>query len=136
MEYRQTQHDRATPFFDTPGRLTVSGVEQGEQRALHDARRDAEITAHGLHLLVIRPADLDANSRGRLRRRNRTGDQEAVRGLLAAAQGTDPTSQTSWARDENWVVLVRATGGGRTLPVRRRLRAGYPGEMAGRGERG
>jgi hypothetical protein len=33
-------------------------VERGEQRALYDARRDAEIPAHGLRLLVIRPADL------------------------------------------------------------------------------
>ena len=84
VEYRELQHDQATPFFDKPGRLTVSGVERGEQRALYDARRDAEIPARGLRLLVIRPADLEANSRGRLHRRDRTGDLEAVRGLLAA----------------------------------------------------
>ncbi|WP_055585818.1 hypothetical protein [Peterkaempfera griseoplana] len=104
VEYRELQHDQATPFFDKPGRLTVSGVDRGEQRALYDARREAEIPARGLRLLVIRPADLDANNRGRLHRRDRARDLEAVRGLLAAAQGTDPASQTSWARDEDRVV--------------------------------
>ncbi|MFF4690463.1 hypothetical protein [Streptomyces sp. NPDC001307] len=104
VEYRETQHDQPMPFFDKPGRLTVSGVERGEQRALYDARRDAEIPAHGLHLLVIRPADLQANSRGRLHRKDRTGDLRAVRSLLAAARGTDASPQTSWARDEDRVV--------------------------------
>ncbi|MFJ9916845.1 hypothetical protein [Actinacidiphila glaucinigra] len=64
MEYREMQHDKATPLFVKPGRLTVSGVHRGERRALYDARRDAEIPTHSLRLLVIRPADLDANSRG------------------------------------------------------------------------
>ncbi|MET8411352.1 hypothetical protein ABZV34_25165 [Streptomyces sp. NPDC005195] len=135
VKYRETQHDKATPFFDTLRRLTVSGVEQG-QRTLYAARRDVEIPAHGLRPLVIRPADLDANSCGRLRRRDRTGDLQAVRGLCAAAQGTELTSLTSWASDEDWVVLARASGGGRSLPVRRRLRAGYLGGTAGGGERG
>ncbi|MFD7052724.1 hypothetical protein ACFWBS_04475 [Streptomyces mirabilis] len=27
VKYRETQHDKATPFFDTLRRLTVSGVE-------------------------------------------------------------------------------------------------------------
>ncbi|MFF1626683.1 hypothetical protein [Streptomyces sp. NPDC058272] len=104
VEYREMQYDQPTPFFDKPGRLTVSGVERGEQRALYDARRDAEIPSHGLHLLVIRPADLGANSRGRLHRKDRTGDLKAVRSLLAAAQGTDTSPRTSWASDEDRVV--------------------------------
>lgn len=104
VEYREIRHDQATPFFDKPGRLTVSGVERGEQRALYDARRDAEIPAHGLRLLVIRPADLDANSRGRLHRRDHEADLKAVRSLLAAAQGTGVSPQTSWASDEDRVV--------------------------------
>lgn len=32
VEYRERQHDEATPFFDKPNRLTVSG--RGEQRRL------------------------------------------------------------------------------------------------------
>ncbi|MFF4307810.1 hypothetical protein [Streptomyces sp. NPDC001601] len=104
VEYREVQHDQPTPFFDKPGRLTVSEVERGEQRALYDARRDEEIPAHGLHLLVIRPSDLDANSRGRLQRKDRTGDLEAVRGILAATRGTGTSPQAGWARDEDRVV--------------------------------
>ena len=63
------------------GRLTVSGVHRGVQRALYDARRDELIPAHGIRLVVITPADLDATLRGRLRR-NLTNDLPAVRALL------------------------------------------------------
>ncbi|MFJ6016853.1 hypothetical protein [Streptomyces sp. NPDC092952] len=73
VEYRELQHDQPTPHFDKPDRLTVSGVHRGEQRALYDARRDTGIPTHGLRLVVIRPSDLDADSRGRLRR-NETAD--------------------------------------------------------------
>jgi len=43
VEYRERQHDKATPFFDKPDRLTVSGVHRGEQRRLYDERRGREI---------------------------------------------------------------------------------------------
>lgn len=68
VEYRELQHDGPNAFFDKPERLTVSGVHRGQQRAIYDARRDELIPAHGLHLVVIKPADLDATPRGRLRR--------------------------------------------------------------------
>lgn len=68
VEYREVQHDRPVPFFDKPAVLTVSGVHRGQQRALYDARRDLLIPAHGLRLVVIRPSDLTADRRGRLRR--------------------------------------------------------------------
>lgn len=82
VEYRELQHDRPVPHFDKPDRLTVSGVHRGEQRALYDARRDTEIPAHGLRLVVVRPADLDADGRGRLRR-DREADLAALRKALA-----------------------------------------------------
>lgn len=68
VEYRELQHDEPTSHFDKPNRITVSGVHRGEQRALYDARRDEGIPARGMGLVVIKPADLDAASRGRLRR--------------------------------------------------------------------
>ena len=40
--------------------MTVSGVHRGEQRRRYDERRDREIPANGLRLLVIKPDDLDA----------------------------------------------------------------------------
>ena len=82
VEYRELQHDQPMPHFDKPDRLTVSGVHRGEQRALYDARRDTEVPAHGLRLIVVRPADLDVDSRGRLRR-NEKADLEALRKILA-----------------------------------------------------
>jgi hypothetical protein len=40
---------------------------------MYDVRSDTQIPAHGLRLIVIRPADLDAGGRGRLRRNRETG---------------------------------------------------------------
>jgi hypothetical protein len=83
VEYREIQHDRPVAHFDKPDRLTVSGVHRGLQRALYDARRDELIPTKGLRLVVIKPADLDADSRGRLRR-NRAADSLAISALLAS----------------------------------------------------
>ncbi|OLZ56331.1 hypothetical protein [Amycolatopsis keratiniphila] len=77
VEYREIQHDRPVPHFDKPDRLTVSGVHRGQQRALYDQRRDQLIPAHGLRLVVIKPSDLAADRRGRLRR-DRDNDQLAL----------------------------------------------------------
>lgn len=68
VEYRELQHDRPNRHFDKPDRMTVSGVHRGVQRALYDARRDELIPVHGLRLVVIRPSDLVATSRGKLKR--------------------------------------------------------------------
>ncbi|MEU6228290.1 hypothetical protein [Streptomyces sp. NPDC047042] len=92
VEYRELQHDRPMPHFDKPHRLTVSGVHRGEQRALYDARRDTLIPQNGIRLVAVRPAELDADSRGRLRR-SRVADLEAVRRLLA------PTTPAAGSRD-------------------------------------
>jgi hypothetical protein len=119
MECCETQHDKATPFFGKPGCLTVSGVEQGEQRELYDARRDAEIPVHGRRLLVIRSADLDPNSRGRLRRRDRIGNLEAVRGLLPQLREPTPRRRP----------VGRATKTGSSW--RGRLEAGVPCRFGG-----
>jgi hypothetical protein len=83
VEYREHQHERPVAHFDKPDKLTVSGVHRGLQRALYDARRDTDIPGHGLRLIVIRPSDLAATSRGRLRRL-RDNDFEQVRQLLHA----------------------------------------------------
>jgi len=81
IEYRERQHDQPVPFFDKPHKLTISGVDRGEQRRLYDERRDIEVPAHGLTLAVIRPTDLNADSRGRLRR-SRASDRAALEVLL------------------------------------------------------
>ncbi|MFJ5831457.1 hypothetical protein [Streptomyces sp. NPDC093089] len=103
VEYRELQHDQPTPHFDKPDRMTVSGVHRGEQRALYDARRDSEIPAHGLRLVVVRPADLDADTRGRLRR-NAEADLAALRALLARASDEDRVVDAfrTWLLAEGW----------------------------------
>lgn len=82
VEYRELQHDQPNKHFDKPDRLTVSGVHRGQQRALYDERRNESIPAHGLRLIVIKPADLAASSRGRLLR-HRDADLVAVQRLLS-----------------------------------------------------
>jgi hypothetical protein len=84
VEYRELQHERPTPHFDKPHRMTISGVHRGIQRALYDARRDEQIPANGLRLVVIRPSDLDATPRGRLRRSS-ASDLDAIKNLLDRA---------------------------------------------------
>jgi hypothetical protein len=79
VEYRERQHTEAVPFFDR--RVTMSGVGRGEQRRIYDQRREDEIPAHGLRLVIISVADLDADARGRLRR-NRAHDLPVVRRAL------------------------------------------------------
>jgi len=80
IEYRELQHDRPGPrHWNRP---TISGVPRDEQRRRYDERRNLEIPAHGLRLLVIKPSDLDADGRGRLYRRNRSADLNTLRRLL------------------------------------------------------
>ncbi|WP_406858752.1 hypothetical protein ABZO31_00185 [Streptomyces sp. HUAS MG47] len=103
VEYRELQHDQPMPHFDKPDRLTVSGVHRGEQRALYDARRGTEIPTHGLRLVVIRPADLDADGRGRLRR-NEEADLAALTKILARDSDEDRVTDTfrTWLLAERW----------------------------------
>jgi len=81
IEYRERQHDEPIAHFDKPDILTVSGVHRGIQRRIYDDRRAAEIPAHGLRLVVVRPSELTADQRGRLLRR-REPDEAALRALL------------------------------------------------------
>ena len=76
VEYREHQHEGRIPFMDR--RQTISGVGRGTQRQIYDTRRDELIPAHGLRLCVIKPSDLDATERGRLRRRDRSADVAAI----------------------------------------------------------
>ena len=82
VEYREIQHDRPVKHFDKPDQLTVSGVHRGLQRALYDQRRDEQIPAHGIRLVVIKPAELTSNRQGRLLR-HRHEDLRSLRARLA-----------------------------------------------------
>ncbi|WP_246281683.1 hypothetical protein [Fodinicola acaciae] len=54
VEYREIQHDQPIRHFDKPDRLTVSGVHRGLQRKRYDNRRDEQIPAHGLRLVIVK----------------------------------------------------------------------------------
>lgn len=82
VEYHERQHGQAVDHFDKPDRLTVSGVNRREQRALYDKRRSDEIPKHDLELVIILASQLDATPRGRLKR-NRELDLTTIRELLA-----------------------------------------------------
>ena len=81
VEYRERQHDLPVPHFDKPDVVTLSGVPRGQQRRIYDRRREVEIPAHGLRLVIIKPSDLSANGSGRLRQ-DRAADLPVVKTLL------------------------------------------------------
>ncbi len=81
VEFHEYQHDRATPFFDKPDKLTVSGTPRREQRARYDQRRAETLPEHGLTLVVLRKAELACGPSGRLLR-DREPDLTVVRALL------------------------------------------------------
>lgn len=81
VEYRERQHDEPIAHFDKPDRMTGGDAHRGEQRHLYDKRRDTLVPSHGLTLLIVKPAQLDADARGRLRR-HLEFDRRALLALL------------------------------------------------------
>ena len=85
VEIDEDQHGEATPLFDKPNRLTVSGVHRGEQRRIYDARKRDTAIANG-YLIVRVPWSR--------RRRQAQGDTEEIRTVLEDA-GIQPAPLTS-----------------------------------------
>ncbi|WP_433077745.1 hypothetical protein ACQP1P_35355 [Dactylosporangium sp. CA-052675] len=88
--------------------LPVGGYWPGHQLVVvYDARRDTEIPAHGLRLVTIRPADLDCESRGRLRR-NVASDLQAIRRLLVPSSDEDWVTEAfrNWLLAEGWTPVT------------------------------
>lgn len=81
VEFYERQHSEAVPFFDKPGRVTVSGVSRGEQRALYDERRRQLIPQQGIRLIVMTLDDFE-HKRGKLVR-DHDRDVATVAKLLA-----------------------------------------------------
>lgn len=83
VEYREQQHMESVAFFDKPERITVSGVNRGEQRRLYDERRRKVLPEYGIELIEISYTDL---SHDRTKRLIRTPDADRVviRGILSA----------------------------------------------------
>ncbi|MGW2270740.1 hypothetical protein [Streptomyces yangpuensis] len=95
VEYRELRHDPPMPHFDKPNRLTVSG----EQRGLYEWR-DERIPAHGLRLVLIRPADLNADGRGRMGR-NEAADLAALKTIPARVRADGLPRRAADLRPQN-----------------------------------
>jgi hypothetical protein len=85
IEVDEEQHHEATPIFDKPDRMTVSGVHRGEQRRIYDERKRAAAIAQGYRLVAIRWSR---------RAKPLPADLELLRDVLAAA-GAAPRAQGS-----------------------------------------
>ena len=65
VEIDEDQHGEATPLFDKPDRMTVSGIDRGKQRKLYDDRKRAAARANGYAIVSIqwsrkrKPSDKD-----------------------------------------------------------------------------
>lgn len=81
LEYHEAQHTKPVDHFDKPEKVTVSKVNRREQRLLYDKRREVEIPAHGLRLVVVSYEDFATTRAGRLRR-DRVADLATLRRLL------------------------------------------------------
>jgi hypothetical protein len=53
IEIDEDQHREATPFFDKPQKVTVSGVHRGQQRALYDARKRSAAKKNGYVVISV-----------------------------------------------------------------------------------
>ena len=84
VEYRELQHRASVPHFDKPDKLTISGVDRGEQRRRYDHRRESLIPARGLTLVIVNSDQLAVNARDRLLRVPET-DRPVLAALLADA---------------------------------------------------
>ena len=85
VEYRERQHHEAVPFFDKPGKLTISGVDRGGQRTRYDRIREHAIPLQGLRLVLIHSTDLACRGNGRLRR-----ERDHDRGVIVEIIGSPP----------------------------------------------
>lgn len=81
IEYREQQHIEAIRFFDKPDKMTVSGVNRGEQRKLYDERRRQVLPAHGIKLVEFEYSDFVVGSGKRIVR-DETRDLNIVRKKL------------------------------------------------------
>jgi hypothetical protein len=79
VEYMEHQHTEAVPHFDK--RMTVSGMNRGEQRRLYDQRRQELIPKHGIALVTISYHELAHGGSKRLLR-DSGNDQRVLRGKL------------------------------------------------------
>lgn len=78
IEYREKQHTEKVLFFDKPDKLTVSGVNRGEQRKIYDERRREILPKKNITLIEISYSDFDYNGKKKIIR-NYNNDEKAIK---------------------------------------------------------
>lgn len=81
VEYREYQHSNAVKHFDKPDKLTVSGVQRGEQRKIYDKRRRDVLPANKIQLIEIDYTDFEYDGRNKIVR-DRERDLELTAKIL------------------------------------------------------
>jgi len=66
VEYREKQHSESVSFFDKPNKITVSGVNRGEQRKIYDQRRRDELPKNRIKLIEISYSDFNYDKHKRI----------------------------------------------------------------------
>ncbi|WP_314243872.1 HTH domain-containing protein [Empedobacter tilapiae] len=75
IEYREKQHSESVSFFDKPNKITVSGVNRGEQRKIYDQRRRDILPKNGIKLIEISYSDFNYDKQKRIiRDKNKDSD--------------------------------------------------------------
>jgi hypothetical protein len=77
IEYCERQHTETVSFFDKPDRLTISGVNRGEQRRIYDDRRREVLREHSISLIEISYFDFNYDSNKRIIR-NKEYDKAVI----------------------------------------------------------
>ena len=81
VEYRERQHTEEVNFFDKPNKMTVSGINRGEQRKLYDQRRRDILPEHGIRLIEISFDDFNHDRQKRILR-DKKNDLEVIKRKL------------------------------------------------------
>lgn len=77
VEVDEDQHRKAVAFWDKPHRLTVSGVDRGEQRRIYDHRKRAAARSQGYVVVEI-----EWEHRPPPEKRDREADRSRLEDLL------------------------------------------------------
>lgn len=75
VEYREKQHSQSVNIMNR--RMTISGVNRGDQRKIYDMRKELWAKENNINFLVINFSDLVHKKSGRLYR-NKEKDREII----------------------------------------------------------
>lgn len=81
VEFNERQHTEAVPHFDKPNKMTISGINRGEQRAMYEQRKRDTLPKHGISIVEIDYSDFNHNGQKKIIR-NPSADKKVVANKL------------------------------------------------------